>query len=214
MSDVPPPPTLPAGPQHAATTSAANRYPFSRVTAVIIALACVVVAGIAVNITQNIGNEVVRTINVKQPGRLDNGIVTVTDVQAGTRVRLGEDDYYSSKGMILAITVRAEAPGQQFVVGGGSGVKLHTSDRTYSVFGSNTSISADAGFVSTGAFLFEVDPQHVAGAYLELFRSEVIHATPQKLHIRLGITAANAANWAASARGRTVSADYYQTKPL
>lgn len=186
----------------------------SRLASVIVALACIVVAGIAVHITDGISDDVVRTVDVKQPGRLDNAIVTVTGVRAGSAVVIGPDERFASKGMILAVTVRVAAPGQKYTLGGLGGISLHTSDRSYSVFGPNTSISADAGCVSTGDLLFEVDPRHIDGAYLELYREEFIHVTPQKLHVRLGITRENAADWAAAAKGRTVHAADSRTEPL
>lgn len=186
----------------------------NRLASVIIALACIVVAGIAVHVTDAISGDVVRTVDVKQSARLDSAIVTVTGVRAGTTAVIDPDERFVSKGMILAVTVRVEAPGQQYTVGGLSGITLHTADRTYSVFGPNTSISADAGFVSTGDLLFEVDPRHVDGAYIELYRQEIIYVTPQKLHVRLGITSKNAAEWAASAKGRTIHTGDFETEPL
>lgn len=188
--------------------------PTNRLASVIIALACIVVAGIAVHITNGISGDVVRTVDVNQPARLDNAIVTVTGVRAGTSVVIDPDEHFTSKGMILAVTVRVEAPGQQYTVGGINGITLHTADRTYSVFGPNTSISANAGFASTGDVLFEVDPRHIDGAYVEMYRKEIIYVTPQKLHVRLGITSKNAAAWAASAKGRTLHTGDFETEPL
>jgi hypothetical protein len=93
-------------------------------------------------------------------------------------------------------------------------LSLHASGRTYSVFGPNTSITAEAGFASTGELLFEVDPHHIAGAYLELYHAEFIYVTPQKVHIRLGITQQNAQQWAASANGRTLKVAPVVSEPL
>lgn len=186
----------------------------SRLASVIIALACIVVAGIAVHITDGISGDVVRTVDVKEPGRLDSAIVTVTGVRAGSAVVIDPDEHFASKGMILAVTVRVEAPGQKYTVGGLGGITLHASDRTYSAFGPNSSISAQAGFARTGDLLFEVDPGHIDGAYLELYREEFIHVTPQKLHVRLGITRRNAADWAAAAKGRTLHSGDSRTEPL
>lgn len=185
----------------------------NRLASVIIALACIVVAGIAVHVTDNVSGDVVRTVDVKQSARLDNAIVTVTGVRAGQAIITDSDDSFTSKGMILAVTVRVEAPGQQYTVGP-SGVSLHTSDRSYSSFGTNNSIRAEAGFVSTGELLFEVDPRHIDGAYLELYRSEVLRVVPDKLHVRLGITRKNAADWAASAKGRTLRVGETESEPL
>lgn len=180
----------------------------------IIALACIVVAGIAVNITNNISSDVIRTANVDQRTRLDNAFVTVTGVRAGTAVTSDSDDHYRSGGMILAVMVRAEAPGTSYTIGGLAGATLHAAGRTYSAFGPNESFTAEAGFVSTGELLFEVDPRHIAGAYLELYHDEIFYATPQKVHIRLGITTQNAAQWAASAHGRTLNVATATSEPL
>lgn len=185
----------------------------NRLASVIIALACIVVAGIAVHVTDNISGDVVRTVDVKQSARLDNAIVTVTGVRAGQAIITDSDDSFTSKGMILAVTVRVEAPGEQYTVGP-TGVSVHTSDRSYSSFGTNNSIRAEAGFVSTGELLFEVDPRHIDGAYLELYRSEILRVVPDKLHVRLGITRKNAADWAASAKGRTLRVADTESEPL
>lgn len=200
--------------QDAPAAPAARAGRPGRLASVIIALACIVVAGIAVHITDGISSDVVRTVGVTQSARLDGAIVTVTGLRAGTSVVTDTDERYSSKGMILAATVRVEAPGQKYTLGGLSGITLHTNDRSYAVFGPNTSITAEAGFASTGDLLFEVDPRHLDGAYLELYRQELIYVTPQKLHVRLGISARNAADWAASAKGRTIRTGDVQTEPL
>ena len=186
----------------------------SRVGSVIIALACIVVAGIGVNITKNISSDVIRTANVHQRTRLDNAFVTVTRVRAGTAVSDGTDQRYRSGGMILGVTVRAEAPGTSYTIGGLGGATVHAAGRTYSAFGPNESFTAEAGFVSTGEILFEVDPRHIAGAYLQLYHDEIFYATPQKVHIRLGITQQNAAQWAASAQGRTLQVATATSKPI
>ncbi|MBO0882696.1 MAG: hypothetical protein J2P17_20655 [Mycobacterium sp.] len=177
-------------------------------------MACIVVAGIAVHITDGMDSNDIRTVNVHQSGRLDDAIVTVTDVRAGTRVELGEDELYSSKGMIIAATVRLEAPGRKYTVGGLNSTTLHSGDRSYASFGPNATLSAEAGFATTGDVLFEVDPQHIEGAYIELYDAEFIYLVPQKLHVRLGITTRNAAKWVASAKGRTLTVDEAESEPL
>jgi|GEM_PF-4305007 hypothetical protein len=202
------PPTPPAG-----TTGHPNGR-VNRLASVIIALACIVVAGIAVHVTDGIPGDVVRTVDVNHPTKLDDAIVTVTGVRAGQAMANDSDDTFVSKGMILAVKVRVEAPGQKYTLGGLSGISLHTADRTYSVFGPNTAITAEAGFVSTGEVLFEVDPQHIAGAYVELYNQEIIHVIPDKIHVRLGITADNADRWAASARNRTLRISRSESEPL
>lgn len=186
----------------------------NRFASVIIALACIVVAGIGVNVTTNISGDVIRTSNVHQRTRLDNAFVTVTAVRAGTSMTGGTAEHYTSGGMILAVMLRVEAPDTKYTVGGLGGVSLHADGRTYSVFGPNETITAEAGFASTGELLFEVDPRHIAGAYMELFHDEPIYVTPQKVHIRLGITQQNAAQWAASAKGRTLRVAAATSEPL
>lgn len=186
----------------------------NRFASVITALACIVVAGIGVNVTTNISSDVIRTADVHQRTRLDNAFVTVTGVRAGTSMAGGTAEHYTSGGMILAVMLRVEAPGTKYTVGGLGGVSLHADGQTYSVFGPNETITAEAGFVSTGELLFEVDPRHIAGAYLELFHDEPIYVTPQKVHIRLGITRQNAAQWVASAKGRTLHVATSTSEPL
>ena len=178
----------------------------SRVTALLVALACVVVAGIAVKVTDNVDFEVVRTVDLGQSTRLNGGIISVTDVRAGTVIDDGSDKV-TTKGMFLAVTIRLEAPGEEQTVGEVGGLRLYTADRTYRAFGANTVLKVPAGFQQTGDMLFEVDPRHIAGAELELFQSEIIYSTPQKVRVRLGIERSNAARWAAAARGQVITTE-------
>lgn len=186
------------------TVGAHNRV--SRVTALLVALACVVVAGIAVKITDNIGRDVVRTIDVGQTARLNGGIISATLVRAGTMIDDGSDQV-TTKGMFLAVRVRLEAPGEEQTVGRVGGLSLYTSDRTYRAFGGNQIIKAKAGYASTADMLFEVDPRHLDGATLELFDSEIFYSTQQKIRVRLGIERRNAAAWAAAGKGQTITTD-------
>jgi hypothetical protein len=187
-------------------TSAPGRQRVTRVTALLVALACVVVAGVAVKITDKIDNDVVRTIDVGQTARLNGGTVSVTKVQAGTMIDDGSDKV-TTKGMFLAVRVRLAAPGEEQTVGAVGGLRLYTSDRTYRAFGANQILKAPAGYAVTADMLFEVDPQHIDDATLELFHSEIIHSIPQKVRVRLGIERRNAAAWTASARGRLLSVE-------
>lgn len=205
------PATNPAAPPRLRPTSTTRG---NRFASVIIALACIVVAGIAVNVTNNISSDVVRTVGVNQRTRLDNAFVTVTGVRAGTAIAGDAGDGYKSGGMILAVKLRVEAPGTKYTVGGLGGAILHASGRTYSVFGPNDSIVAEAGFASTGELLFEVDPHQIAGAYLEIYHAEFIYVTPEKVHVRLGITSRNAAQWVASAQGVTLNVKTATSEPL
>lgn len=178
----------------------------SRITAVLVALACVVVAGVAVKVTEHISDDVVRTIDVGQSARLNGGIVSVTRVRAGTVVDDGSDRV-STKGMFLAVTVRLAAPGAEQTVGAVGGLRLYTADRTYRAFGNNQVVKVPAGYRVDADMLFEVDPSHIAGATLEIFASEIIYSRPQKIRVRLGIEPSNAARWASAARGRLITTD-------
>jgi hypothetical protein len=186
------------------TPSAPNRV--SRVTALLVALACVVVAGIAVKVTDNVDFQVVRTIDIGQSARLNGGVISVTEVRAGTVIDDGSDKV-TTKGMFLAVTIRLAAPGEEQVVGEVGGLRLYTADRTYRAFGANTTLKVPAGYQQTADMLFEVDPRHIAGAEIELFRSEIIYSTPQKIRVRLGIERSNAARWASAARGQVITTE-------
>ncbi|MEN2590837.1 hypothetical protein, partial [Acinetobacter baumannii] len=77
---------------------------------------------------------------------------------------------------------------------------------TYRAYSTSVGLSVPPGFVETTEVAFEVDPARIADLTLNLEPTEIVSGYQQHAQIHLGITAANAADWAAGAEGRTVEA--------
>ena len=199
--------------------SARPRVPVSRGTrilSVILALACVVVAGVGVKIIDNVDTgQVIRNAQVGDTTPYNSGTLTVTKVTPGTLITdTWSDNPVTTSGMFLAVRVRIEAPDQAVKVGGPGGLELHADGRIFRAFGSNTSITVKAGNVGTSEMLFEVDPKHLDGAYIDFMEIEIFHSTPAVVRVHLGITEDNAAQWYASAKGRALEATDLEEKPI
>lgn len=188
-----------------------------RVLAVLLAVVCVIVTGIAVEASDKLDDlKATRTVRVGQPATLNGGTVTVTRVQAATELSDGSDydeRFVTTKGMFLVVTIRYVVPGAEKSIGSIGGLPLYTSDRTYRAFG-NTTIKVRSGYVGTGTFTFEVDPHHLDGAYIRLERDEIFYVTPQVVKVDLGIDRSNAAAWYRSAKGRTVTPTEFTERPI
>ncbi|QDP94766.1 hypothetical protein FOE78_01505 [Microlunatus elymi] len=187
----------------------------NRVTAVLVALACVVVAGVGVKITDDLDTgEVVRTARVGEPAPYNGGTLTVTKVTPGTMITNDySDNALTTGGMFLQLTVRIAAPDGPVATGASGGLELHSGDHIYRSFG-DTVMSVTTGYVGTADLVFEVDPRHLDGAYVDFKKSEIIHVTPAVVRVRLGITKDNVAQWRASAKGRTLQPADLQEKPI
>lgn len=189
-----------------------------RVVAILLAVACVLVTGVAVELSDKLEDlKATRTVQVGESASLDGGTITVTKVEAATDISDGADydeKFLTTKGMFLVLTIRYAVPGEENSVGAIGGLPLYTSDRTYNAFGNNMVMKVRAGFVGTGNLLFEVDPDHIDGAYIRLLNKEMFYVTPQVVRVDLGIDEENAAQWYRSAKGRSLTAEEFSEKPI
>ncbi|HEY9292001.1 MAG TPA: hypothetical protein VIP98_12030 [Microlunatus sp.] len=188
----------------------------TRVIAVLLALACVVVAGIGVKITDNLDTgEVVRNAQIGEATPFNGGTLTVTKVTPGMIITDSwSDNPLTTNGMFLMLRVKIEAPDTPVKVGGPGGLELRAGERVFRAFGSNTAMSVKAGNVGTGDMMFEVDPRHLADAYVDFKEIEIFSVTPAVVRVHLGITEDNAAQWYASAKGRSLEPADVEEKPI
>ena len=188
-----------------------------RIIAVLLAVVCVVVTGIAVEASDKFNDlKAVTTVQVGEPAELNGGTITVTKVEAATELGDGSEydpKFLTTKGMFLVLTIRYAVPGKESSVGAIGGLPIQAGDMTYNAFG-DVKLSVQAGFVGTGTMTYEVDPDHIAGAYIRLQNKEMFYVTSQTVQVDLGIGEANAAQWYRSAKGRTLTPAKFSEKPL
>jgi hypothetical protein len=177
----------------------------SKLVSILVTAMCVVVAGIGVKFAPELTEEEIRRGTVGETISYYRSEVTVTDVRSGTRMSddIG-DDVSETPGLFLAVTLRMETPIEEQRLRAGelrAGGGL-----TYKDISSNT-MSVPAGFSGTSTVIFEVDPHRMDDLYLRITDGEIFYSYPQVLHIDLGITDQNAADWIRAGQGQTVQAE-------
>lgn len=184
----------------------AGRGRVTKLMALLIAAVCVLVAGVAVKYSPELGEAQIKRASVGEPVRFYKATVTLTDVKVGTLKAddYDEGEYEESKGMLVALTFVVEAPEEKQRISAGS---LHANgDRVYKSIDFDV-IRPEAGYRATGTVLYEVDPDHIDDLWVEVGDGEIFYGYSQKLHIRLGITEENADAWRKAAQGRAVKAE-------
>ncbi len=180
----------------------------SRVVAALLALACILVAAAGLKLSEPDTSGVDYVTVPGRPVEIDGAELTVTHVQAGSKITVGGDSA-QTPGLFIVVTARLAAPGAKLtlrdptVVGGG---------RTYSDY-TVQPLAAEAGFVSTCDWAFEVDPDHLAGLRLQVTEGEIIRGVPARAVVDLGVTTTNQARWA-SMQPQTVDIEEPSTKAL
>lgn len=170
-------------------------------TALVTAL-CVVVAGAAVQFGPVLTEQDIRRGVVGEPMQFYRATVTVVDVEPATQVADPYGDTsVKSKGLLLAVTVRMDAPEEEQRI---SADKLHAAEDMVFDSVDYGSMSVPAGFSGTSTFVYEVNPRLVDDLYLEVGDGAIFFAYPQVLQIDLGIGAENADAWARAGAGQEV----------
>ncbi|SDS72242.1 hypothetical protein [Microlunatus soli] len=203
--------------QQAGQPQPASHARRDRVIAILLAVVCIVVTGIAVELSDTLGDlKARRTVRVGESASLNGGTVTVTKVEAGTELSDGgtyEEKIIKTPGMFLAITISYRVPGEEATVGGLGGLALEASGLTYKPFG-NSILKVRAGYEGTGTLLYQVDPKQLDDAVLTLDHDEMFYVTPQQVRVDLGIDDSNAAQWYRSAKGRVLRPDDQSERPI
>jgi hypothetical protein len=162
----------------------------SRIVALLITLACVVLATIGIRASEDPHDYEILRGTLGQRVALNEGEVVVDDVRVGNALLSNSDISATTPGIFVVVALTVSAPGQGRMVINKS--QLTSGDRTYATYSSLSSVSAVAGFESTGDLVFEVDPQRIDDLTIELWHSEVVHGYYQRVRVPLGITARNA----------------------
>lgn len=171
----------------------------SKLMGVLIAVALVVLSAIGLRLSDPAQKtfEVIDGV-IGKPVKINNGEVTVTQVRVGTVVKQYGEVQDGTAGMFVAVSVTGAATGPKPLRLDTQLLSKQIRYRSYSI----TNVAANPGFeISTDA-IFEVDPAHIDDLTLEMWPGEILSAYQEHARIKLGITAANAEQWQAVAKGQ------------
>lgn len=173
----------------------------SRLLSWLVAIVCVVVAAVGLQVSEPEKNLDTTTGVREEPLRFGDGSVTVGAVDVGDRLDTGSK-VVRTPGMFVLVTVTlaAEGTGDLRL----TGFQLLSGERIYHEYDLEA-LAAAPGFAQTDDVLFEVDPRQIDDLTIELSTSEVLHGFHQRLRVHLGITPDNAQAWRDAARGQTVT---------
>ncbi len=185
---------------------------YSRLIAALLALACILVAAVGLKLSEPDTGSIDTITAVGETVTLNGAELTITRVRSGSVVRFGaaddpEAETVKTSGLFLVVTARLAAPHLAATVGAAGSVTLSEGDRTYAN-ATDQVLSADAGFESTADFVFEVDPDRLAGIRANVKQGEIISGLSSRAVVDLGITSANVAQWRGT-EGRTVDVEQY-----
>lgn len=176
---------------------------------VAVTLGCVVLAALGLKASELSQDfQVIRT-TLGRPARINEGTVTVDHLQVAKALVENGQQKFQTRGLFVMVSVSVAATGRGPLVISES--RLISGSRTYLPFSTSALVQAAPGFRSTADFVYEVDPQRISGLTLELWRTEILSAYPQRVRVDLGVTAQNSVTPAARAGPSLVEPDSYGT---
>jgi hypothetical protein len=167
------------------------RWP-QRLLPVLVALTCVVLAAVGLRLSEPPAHEFLRG-ELGARVTLNDGDVTVDQLQVGDSLLENGDITYRTPGMFVVVNVSAAATGSRPLRLTDS--RLTSGDRSYLPFSNPSSMTADPGFVANADLVYEVDPTRIDGLTIELWQDEIVGGYYQRVQIPLQITAGNAEQW-------------------
>ena len=180
----------------------------SRVVGAVLAILLVTVAGIGERLsdpsssTEYASSDLLRA-PLDETVDYQTGTLRATDVRVGSQIRDG-DDAFSTKGLFVAVNVTVSATSRDAVRASDSRLLADDGVTYLPAFSLGSSVVADPGFATTQDLVFEVDPSRIAGLTLELWDQGITYRYFDRSQTPLGITAANAGEWAQAGADRTV----------
>lgn len=192
-----------------------QRLQQSKLIAVLLALACVVIAAVGVRVSEPPeDNFQVLKGELDTMIMIDGAELTVSDVRVGQRIGDGEKIENRTSGMFVLIRVQLANRTELRNVSLNKS-RLLSGDRIYETYASATNISASPGYVSMADFLYEVDPEEIDGLTLEIWSQGILSGYHARARIHLGITTENVDKWRAAGRDNLIiKEDFQQTKVL
>jgi hypothetical protein len=165
------------------------------------ALACIVVAAVALQVSEPPSDRTQTVTGVRnEPVPYGDGSVTV----GGVRVGQGVDHFGGvsrTVGMFVTVDVTLSAEGDRVLSLGQ--FQLLSGDRVYDDY-SVAGLRVQPGFAERTTVAFEVDPQRIDDLVLQVGRGEVVSGYHQQLRVHLGITPENADAWRRASVGQVL----------
>ena len=180
----------------------------SRLLTGLVTVSCVVVAAIGIKASEPADFQVL-TGTLGQPVTVRAGEVTVDDVRFGTSLLRNGDVSSRTSGLFVALRVTVAASGHTSVTV--NRAQLTSGDRVYLPYSSLSGATADPGFQSQVDVIFEVDPNRIDDLGIELWSGEIVAGYYQRIQVRLGVRAGNAAEARASGQAPIVDPDIYSS---
>lgn len=179
------------------------RRPFverSKILAVVVALACVIVAAVGLKVSEPPGDFEDVPGLIGQPVPLGTSEVIVNKIKVGTTLERNGEVEAETTGAFVVVNLTLQAPEEKTIL---SQFEMASGQRLYALYASNN-ISAVPGFQTTNDFVFEVDPQQIDDLTLRIWQMEVVSGYRERAVIHLGITPENAEKWRESAKNRVL----------
>jgi len=165
------------------------------------ALACIVVAAVALQVSEPPSDRTQNVTGVRnEPVSYGDGSVTLGSVRVGQ----GLDHFGGvsrTVGMFLTVDVTLSAEGNRVLSLGQ--FQLLSGDRVYDDY-SVAGLRVQPGFAERTTVAFEVDPQRIDDLVLQVGRGEVVSGYHQQLRVHLGITPENADAWRRASVGQVL----------
>ncbi|WP_152365142.1 hypothetical protein [Microlunatus speluncae] len=216
MSTVPgPSATSPTTPETPATRRRLRDQQLqrSKLLAVIVVLACVIVATVGLRVSDPGDNFRAVTGELGTMLKVDGVELTISDVRVGQLIADDEEIQSRTAGMFVLLRVQVANPDtlDKYIL---NHARLLSGKRIYETYGL-TNISAEPGYVARADYLFEVDPEKIDGLTLEIWNQGIVSGYHNRAQIHLGITAGNADKWRDAAKnGLIMKQPFTETEVL
>jgi hypothetical protein len=172
----------------------------SRVVAAVLAILLVTVAALAERLSDPDRDFELIRAPLDQTTSYESGRVRVSDVRVGSEIMEG-DDQYQTRGLFVVVNVAVQATGREGV--GVGDTQLRAQGVTY-LSALDRAVRAEPGFETSRDLVYEVDPTRVDDLTLELWDQGFVYRYYQRTQTSLGVTPANARQWAEAGAGRSV----------
>lgn len=180
----------------------------SRLLSIVVGIVMIVVSAVGYRLSAQQGDFQIIRGTVESLTPYNEGFAGVSKVRVATQLIDGTARVQTS-GLFVVVRLTVQAPGANEVHI--QNVELLSGDTTYTGFGLGSTVFADAGFETTRDVAFEVSPQRIDDLTVQAWDAELVSGYHQRLRVHLGITADNAADWAAAAQGQRIELDPDET---
>jgi hypothetical protein len=174
----------------------------SRLAGTVLAILLVTVAALADRLSDPDSDFELVSAPLGSTVSYESGRLRVSDVRIGDAVDQGTE-HHLTKGLFVVVNVAVQGSGRDDVTVGNSRL-VASGGLVYLPALSGDTVTAHPGFEVAQDLVYEVDPARIDDLTLETWQSGFVYRYYQRNQTPLGITAANAPQWAAAGVGRTV----------